>query len=168
MQRSRKRARTVPVVVSTSTRRPIDKQLINVLVAAQANTQTNTILITAAYPGTITGIRWSLSFQNPIGGVANYGKWMIVRVKDGLAPSTIAFTSAASAYTPEQEVIAFGNWAVNDSDIATSNGPSVYIAEGTTKSMRKLMGGDRIYFIVNGQQAGPTVVLGTIQFFSKT
>lgn len=168
MQRSRKRQRTVPVVVQSATRRPIDKQLVNVKIAAQSNIQTNIILITATYPGTITGIRWSLAFNNIIGGNSNYGTWMIVRSRDGLTPSTIGFTSAASAYTPEQEVIAYGKWNVQDTDIATNNGPSVQIVEGTTKSMRKLMGGDRIYFVCNGEVAGSTIVTGVIQFFSKT
>ena len=91
-----------------------------------------------------------------------------MRVKDGLAPNPINFTSAGTLMDPEQEVIAFGRWAVQDADIATSNGPSIQYVEGQTKSMRKLMGGDRIYFCSLGQTAGPTNILGTIQFFSKT
>lgn len=168
MQRSRKRQRTVPVVVQTSAKRPIDKSLINVNQAVN-NTQSNTSLVTATYPSTITGIRWSITFRAPIGGIANEGGWALIRVKDGVPPNTMSFTNAATFLEPEQEVIAFGRWAVQDADIATSNGPSIDKIEGTTKSMRKLMGGDQIYFSVNGTNAAAsTVCNATIQFFAKT
>lgn len=166
MERSRKRRRTVPVVFQTSQKRPIDKNLVNILIAAQGATQTNISLITATFPATITGIRWSLRFFCPAAGGANYGGWAIVRVKDGLAPNTMSFTNAATFLEPEQEVIAFGRWAVTDVD--NGAGPAIDTFEGTTKSMRKLMGGDQIYFVCNGLSVAGTIVEGTIQFFSKT
>lgn len=168
MQRSRKRQRTVPVVVESRVRRPIDKQLINVNITGQGTTQANVSLITATFPATITGVRWSIRIQSLTGGAANSGGWAIVRVKDGLAPNNMSFTNAATFLEPEQEVLAFGRWAVQDADIATNCGPSIDHIDGSTKSMRKLMGGDQIYFCVNGINAGITSVLGIIQFFSKT
>lgn len=168
MQRSRKRQRTVPVVVQGIQRRPIDKRLINIQIGAQTAVQTNVSLITATYPATITGIRWSFIIQSQVGGAANNGGWVLIRVKDGVAPNTFSFSNAGTLITPEQEVIAYGRWAVNDADIATSNGPSCLNIEGHTKSMRKLMGGDQIYFMINGQTAGPQTVSGTVQFFAKT
>ena len=68
--RSRKRQRTVPFVVQAQVRRPIDKELINIG-ANQGTTQINIILITATFPATITGIRWSLTIQSQIGGTSN-------------------------------------------------------------------------------------------------
>lgn len=168
MNRSRKRQRTVPVVVQTQTRRPIDKNLINVS-QTNDNTQQNTSLITATFPATITGVRWSITYIGVIGQGPNNGAWAIVRVKDGLAPNTMSFTSAGTLLEPEQEVIAFGRWGVTDGDIAVQGGPSIQQFEGSTKSMRKLMGGDQIYFVSNGtNSSGGTIVRGTIQFFAKT
>lgn len=165
MERPRKRRR--PVVVETRQRRPIDKQLINVDINPLNNTQINTSLITATFPATITGVRWSIRIICPAGGGANTGGWAIIRVKDGLAPNTMSFTSAATFLEPEQEVLAFGRWAVEDADGGV--GPGIDVIEGHTKSMRKLMGGDQIYFCINGNNgAGGTVVHSTIQFFSKT
>lgn len=163
MQRARKRQRTVPVVVQTSTKRPIDKKLVNV-VQTVSNAQQITSLITSTFPGTITGIRWSILF---VGGASlNSGAWAIVRSKDGVAPSTMTL-ALGTLYQPEQEVIAFGRWGVEA--ITNSCGPAIMLIEGSTKSMRKLMGGDQIYFICTGGTASAgTVVNATIQFFDKT
>lgn len=158
----------MPVVVQTSTKRPIDKNLVNVNIAALANTQQNISLITATFPSTITGVRWSICLQSNVGQVANQGGWALIRVKDGVAPNTMSFTNGATFLEPEQEVIAFGRWAVQADAVATSTGPSIHRFEGSTKSMRKLMGGDQIYFCVNGATAGTVNTIATIQFFAKT
>jgi len=168
MQRtSRKRQRTVPVVVQTSSRRPIDKNLIYVSkIGTIVDTQLSTLLITSTFPCTITGVRWSLEFH--VGSASSQIiTWAIVRVKDGLSPSTIAQSDAGTMYEPEQELIAFGQVYVVDTD--QGPGPNAAMIEGNTKSMRKLMGGDRIFFIVKGVTAGANAsCTGTIQFFAKS
>jgi len=161
MNQSRKRARVTPIVIEKRQRRPVDKSLTNVGPVTFTTTQNNTSLITATFPCTITGIRWSFTFLALAG--ENSGAWAIIRVKDGLTPGTMSFTSGSDLFDPEQECIAFGRWAVNDT-IA----PSIQLVEGNTKSMRKLMGGDQIYFIVNGTVANNTSVSGTVQYFAKS
>jgi len=166
MQRTRKRARTTPVVIQTSTKRPIDKSLINVTKTAIADNQVTTTLATATFPGTVTGIRWSIAAIADNAG-DNVLYWCIVRVKDGIAVSTIATSDGSTLFEPEQEVLAFGVIPVQQGD-ATA-GPVNHLVEGSTKSMRKLMGGDLLVFVVKGITGGNSTILrATIQFFTKT
>lgn len=166
MQRSRKRARTTPLVVQTSTKRPIDKSLINVTKTTIADSQYTTTLATATYPGTVTGLRWSIAVQSE-GSGDNIIYWAIVRTKDGVAVSTIATSDASKMYVPEQEVLAFGIIPVQQSD-ATA-GPCNHVIEGNTKSMRKLANGDQLVFIAKGTVGGDSTTLrAIIQFFTKT
>lgn len=91
--------------------------------------------------------------------------WAIVIVRDGLSASTIATSDGAAMYEPEQDVLAFG--VVSTADLDAGAGPAVVNWEGTTKSMRKLMGGDKLQFIsINPANAG--VVKGCVQLFCKS
>lgn len=152
-----------PAVVQVSTKRPIDKDLINIALANVGSTQQNVALKTATFPCTITGIRWDLNIFKDGGTGHCRGFWAIVRVEDGLAANTISLTNGASAYQPEQQVLAFGTYGFADST-------DVYVKDqGNTKTMRKLMGGDSIRFIMLGiGTAGTVTVGGTIQFFCKS
>lgn len=159
-----KRRRIISQTIPAQVRRPIDKQLkvINInLTAAQVNTS----LITATFPATVTGIRWDLSFDNATGTVDIAVVWVLVRVKDGNQPSNLSTTAGSSLYQPEQEVIAFGT-SVLQNKTGTS-GPAIMHIEGSTKSMRKLMGGDQIYFCTYANITGGTLI-GVVQFFDKT
>lgn len=151
-------------VVSVSQRRPVDKLIVYVNQTV-SNTTNTTTLTTATFPETITGIRWSLTFR----GVTNANNlvWTIVRIKQSIPASAIALSTGTSVQNPEQETIAFGVAAVT---IATdAAGPSIMHVEGSTKSMRKLMGGDILAFQCNGNTAAAaTDVRGAIQFFGKS
>jgi len=166
MQRSRKRARNTPLVVQTATRRPIDKRLVYVLKTSISDTQVGSTLITATYPFTLTGLRWA--FEAHAGSVAaNTLSWAIVRVKDGNTASNIGQGDASNFYTPEQEVLAFGQVYVQDNDAGT--GPANHRIEGSTKTMRRIANGDTVQFIIKGATASALGSFsGIIQFFGKT
>ncbi len=152
-----KRARTSGVRVQ----RPIDKQLKNVLKTVVAGTQVETVLETATFPGTIVGLRWVLSFAQDGGTGLTQGRWAIVNVKDGLAASSMSKTDAGDFYTPEEQVLAFGLWAID-------NNNETKIVEGTTKTMRKLQRGDQLLFVALGEATETVSIDGIIQFFYKT
>ncbi len=161
---SNKRRRTDSGFVRVvSTKRPIDKGLIVVNKSVGAATQANTLLVGATFPCTVTGLRWSLGLLNGATSATRVD-WAIVIVRDGLSASTMSQTDAASLYQPEQDVMAFGSTRLADLDAGT--GPAGFQMEGSTKSMRKLMGGDALVFIVLSETA--MNVDGVIQVFCKS
>ncbi len=143
-------------------RRPIDKSLVNVVLASLAATQANTELIAATFPCTITGMRWDLTAIQSGGTGSSNGKWAIVVNRDGLALSTMSLTTGGTLYEPEEDVLAFGSW------IMDNNPPEGRSWVGSTKTMRKLKLGDRLQFIAKGVATELTDILGTIQFFCKS
>lgn len=161
-----KRQRTSTASNPRRAKRPIDKKLTNVvinnLVAAKQDVD---LYASATFPGTITGLRWSLTAVRS-GGTANtYGafKWAIVVVPAGTTISTISMASAGSMYDPEQMVLAFGcgtTWA--------NTGTDMLVYEGSTKSMRKLKAGDKLVFTCFGTATERHEISGTVQFFYKT
>lgn len=153
-----------PRVMQVSAKRPIDKALINVTQTVTSS-QTSTTLTTATFPCTLTGLRWSCSLSgNATAGTAVY--WAIIRLQDGLAASTLATSDGSDLYTPEQEVLAFGVAQLADSDGGT--GSATYNFDGSTKTMRKLMGGDSIRLITLSTTAAGAALRGTVQFFCKS
>jgi len=144
-------------------KRPIDKNLV-VVNQAVTSTQQQTDLITATFPATVTGLRWSLSALGSAVS-ASMVSWAIVLVKDGVSASTISQSDGAQMYQPEQNVLAFGVFYLADSDAGT--GPTVNSWEGSTKTMRKLMGGDKIAFIAKAN-ANTVPLDGVVQFFTKS
>jgi len=143
-------------------KRPIDKKLINVSHITTVATQ-DTVLTTATFPCTITGLRWEISTIGGAAGLSNT-RWAIVIVRDGVTHGNIASSDASDFYTPEQDVMAFGSAFIQDTDL---NGQSVHHWGGTTKSMRKLMGGDQIVFLSSGSVAVGAVA-GVVQLFCKS
>lgn len=157
-QRSRR------TVVQTSTKRPVDKKLITVGQALTAS-QINNTIYTATFPGTVTGLRWdiAISSENTDGATSQKCYWVIARVKDGIAAGNMSVSPAGSnLYTPEQEVLAFGvhNLGINTGDNSDR-------LSGSTKTMRKLMGGDKLVFSILGGNTN-MVCEGVIQFFIKS
>lgn len=153
---SRKRQRTTQRF--TVQKRPIDKSLV-ALNGAAGTSQTSTTLIQATFPCTVTGLRWDLSFTNSSASLGHTFEWAIVVVRDGRDAEAMGTSDGAKFYAPEQDVLTYGNGRLWKSD-------RVYL--GSTKSMRKLMGGDALMFIV---RAGSTSVVdyrGTVQLFCKT
>jgi len=166
-------------------KRPIDKNMISIAQAvvvsgSSINYDPPTNLAPQGtgpggmnFPGTFTGLKWSLSFlatnstnaQNvaapiPIG-------WAIIRLRQGVAIAGINLADHENFYTPEQDVLACGT--VN----TFSGSTTPVIVEGQTKTMRKLMAGDRVVFkIAAGLGAAvpntSAVCNGSIQYFYKT
>lgn len=161
-----KRARTS----STGQRRakrPIDKKLTNVLITnIVAAKQEVDLYAAATFPGTITGLRWSLqAFKD--GGTADTMSnmaWSIVIVPAGTTTSTMTLASAGSLYDPEQNVLAFGR--ASGWDIVGDNNFTIF--EGSTKAMRKLKAGDKLVFNTFGTAVERMAIVGTVQFFYKT
>ncbi len=153
----------VPIV--RGSRRPVDKELIFV---AQTATTSNvaTTLKTTTFPCTIVGLRWSLQFLSALSTSDSTVSWIIVLVKDGNTANTISQSNGADMYTPEQNVMAFGQITVRDNDVGT--GPAIMSAVGNTKTMRKMMQGDVLQFVTISSQVNSCTIRGTVQFFCKT
>ncbi len=153
----------VPLV--RGSRRPTAKELIFV---AQTATTSNvaTTIKTTTFPCTIVGLRWSITFESQVSTNNSVISWIIVVVKDGNTANTISQSNGADMYTPEQNVMAFGTVTVLANDETGGNQNSMI--QGTTKTMRKLQGGDLLQFITLSNVANSTLVKGTIQFFCKS
>jgi len=145
--------------------RPIDKQLKAIKITTANAAQDATTLITATFPGTITGLRWVLDFSNADGANGCEYCWAIVHTKDGNDANDFATSDAADFYAPEQNVLAFGLGTLG----VTTNGESIASVEGSTKTMRKLKQGDEILFLVKNLGSGTSLkTSGVVQFFNKT
>ncbi len=156
MASTRKRPRS-----AVSTKRPIDKELKVVVKGGMAGTQVATTLKTTTFPCTIVGLRWEISaFQDGGTGGGSYS-WAIVVVRDGNSASAIATSDGSDFYTPEQDVLTFGRGAHD-------NNVSVQMHSGSTKTMRKLLGGDLLQFIAVGTATNTTDLRATVQFFCKS
>ncbi len=165
MSRPLKRARTTAFAFS-GPKRPIDKQIINVDQSSVGTSQVQTDLFTATFPCTITGIRWELSNANLLTtGTPRY-QWAIVLLRDGETASVMSSSNASSFYQPEQNVLSWSSGLVRDTDIG--GGPTIKYDSGSTKTMRKLMGGDKIIFIAIASAASSLLISGSVQFFCKT
>lgn len=152
-----KRARTN---FAPQAKRPIDKSLINIAKTLSGTTQAETVLTTATFPCTVTGLRWEINGVND--QVADeIVRWAIILVKDGNSANAIGASDGSTFYEPEQNVLAWGVLGTH-----AASGPMLSVNAGTTKSMRKLMGGDRILFIVKGDANAPKIN-GCVQFFCK-
>lgn len=158
-----KRQRTSSSYIARGAKRPIDKNLIAISQSV-TTAQTSTDLLTATFPATVTGLRWSMNIRGST-TAHQLVSWAIVIVKDGLSASTISQSDGAAMYQPEQNVLAFGSVATLDSDAGTGNGS--YNWEGSTKSMRKLMGGDKLVLIAKAN-ANTATYAGVVQFFTKS
>lgn len=159
--RAPKRAR----VQVAAARRPIDKELKVVNKSVTASQQVTT-LKTTTFPCTIVGLRWNLSALSILTTAASTMHWAIVVVPDGVAASTMAISDAADFYTPEQHVLAFGMAFFPDADAGA--GSVVQSWEGSTKTMRKMKGGDLLQLLVIGTAAAQGSFDGIVQFFCKS
>ncbi len=156
-----KRARTSGVRVQ----RPIDKELKSVLQTSTTSMVQST-LKTTTFPGTVVGVRWSLTFLSAQAASDSICRWAIVLIPDGEAVNTIATSDGSDFYTPEQNVLAFGVIGIKDNDLGS--GPTAANIEGTTKTMRKLRQGDILAFVTLASVANSFTTGGCIQFFVKT
>jgi len=155
-----KRARTSGQRVS----RPIDKELIAVNLSV-TTTQVDTVLKTTTFPGTVVGLRWSISARSVV-AAAQRVDWAIVTTADGNSVNNIGTSNAADFYTPEQDVLAFGSMQLEANN--STAGPATHMWEGTTKTMRKLKQGDTLEFTIISTNATGASIDGVVQFFFKT
>ncbi len=159
---SRKRARTSNVV--RAARRPIDKNLVCVNKSAIGASQVSTTIRAAVtFPSTLTGLRWSLNVFNNAGTAETQCFWAIAVVPQGTTASTLAFSDAATLYSPEKNVLTFGMHSS-----LTSVGAQGHMFEGSTKTMRKLQVGDTVVFIAIAEATNTWSALGVVQYFLKT
>ncbi len=155
-----KRARTA--FGSTGhTKRPIDKKLVVVSKDAMAATQVTTVLLTTTFPCTVVGLRWDIAFAQDGGTAEARYFWAIVIVRDGVTVSTLAVSDAANLFQPEQDCIVFGAGTVDNNSTPQQR-------TGSTKSMRKMMGGDVLMWIGISAATNTIGVRGVIQFFCKS
>ncbi len=142
-------------------RRPIDKKLVAVLKAGVDATDVSTTLVTITFPATIVGLRWSLNFAQAAGtGLASH-YWAIVIVREGVTVDSLGVSDAASFFNPEENCLVFGAGNI-------INNTETLSYEGSTKTMRKMQGGDTLQLIIKGEATNTTDVLGVVQFFLKT
>ena len=153
-----------PMFVRTSSRkRPVDKILVNVFKTGVNATQVSTTLLTATFPCTVVGLRWDLSFLVDVGTSPGQYAVVIVILREGITASALALGDGATLYAPEQDVMAYFSGVNQQVDIGSGK-----YYNGSTKIMRKLMGGDKLVFLIKGQATFTTICTGTIQFFCKT
>ncbi len=146
--------------------RPIDKKLICVVQTLSSAADTTTTLVTTTFAATIVGIRWDINIKGNLSTGDSQNYWALVVVRDGLSASAMAVGNGNEFYTPEQDVLAFGNTQVTDMDATT--GPRSIQYSGSTKSMRKLQGGDTVQLIGGSGSVNAATLVGTIQFFLKS
>ncbi len=160
MSLGKKRRRTS--VIRRTTVRPIDKRLVALNNDGVAATQVNVSMYSATFPGTITGLRWDLEMHQDAGTAGAICHWAIVVVRDGItAPSNVAISSAAAFYEPEQDCLAFGVGSIDN------NVQSIHFS-GSTKTMRKMQGGDQLFFVILGTATNTMLLRGIVQFFIKS
>lgn len=168
MRRRRRR-----VYANISVKRPLDKQILQRNGYADSNAltavQNTTVLYQATFPCTVTGIRYDCSLNDPTGTTAR-GAYLIVILRDGLAlPTNLGLGGTATPlFTPEQNVLVARSFgvALGTNPVETQN------LVGSTKTMRKLMGGDQLVCLMQcvAPAMGTTQVSYTniIQFFLKS
>lgn len=142
--------------------RPTDKAIIAISSSTTSVAQSETVLETATFPCTVAGLRWMLEFDIADAATTNAAiAWAIVLVKDGNSAGTLSISDGGTLYNPEQNCIVWGvGYAVPQQNALRF--------EGQTKSMRKLMGGDRIILIRKANVADQIDAFGTVQFFCKS
>ena len=109
----------------------------------------------------MVGLRWDISVIQEAGTANCFGSWAIVREAQGQLIDALAVTDGSSLYDPEQNVLAFGNWLIDNN----TNHEKWF---GGTKAMRKLAVGDRLIFIAVGTGTNTSQLRAQIQFFCKT
>ncbi len=161
-----KRAR---VIRAPAARRPIDKTIVRDVLTTVDGTQQSVLITEATIPCTVTGLRWSLSGlpREDQNTGTNTLHWAIVLVKEGNTANDLpADNNLGSLYEPEQNVLAWGN----GSFILRQSTNDHYEQHwrDTSKTMRKLMAGDRIELLVRATGGGLELHVATaVQMFCK-
>ena len=147
---------------AASSSRPIDKTITTINSVTLTSTQTDMTLATASGPCTVRGLRWDFNLMGSADS-AEAIYWAIYRLKEGYAVPAIDTTGLNQMIEPEQEVLVWGVAQLLDNNAGT--GPAIQKDKGETKSMRKLMSGDRLVLSFKTLSANNSVVRGGVQFF---
>ncbi len=146
---------------TTGAKRPTDKNLVSILLSGVDGTQQNTTMTTVTFPCTIVGIRWMLAVGQFGGSGLSENYWCINVLRDGGTQKAISTSNGSTFFAPESDCLVYGTSLID-------NHADTKIFEGSTKTMRKMMGGDKLIFSTVGEATNTTVVRGVIQFFCKT
>ena len=146
---------------TTGSKRPTDKNLISVLLGSVDGTQQNVTLTTVTFPCTIVGIRWMITHEQAAGSGVAVCSWCINVLRDGGTQKNMSLTNGSTFFAPESDCLVFAMSSI-DNNVDTK------IFEGSTKTMRKMMGGDKLIFSVLGVATSTSTVRGVVQFFCKT
>ncbi len=166
---TQKQRMSIPMMVSaaprrTGAKRPVDKLMIGVFKTSVDATQVTTTLATITFPCTIVGLRWDLGATTDAGTNEGSAFWAVVVVRDGTTIGNLSLSDGGDFYTPEQNVMAFGATILTQNDQV---GKSKHW-NGSTKTMRKLMGGDTLVWVAQGVATNTSTFSGVFQFFCKT
>ncbi len=142
-------------------KRPINKSLIAISKDAVDGTDVTTVLFTTTFPCTIVGLRWDIAFAQDGGSAEARYHWAIVVVRDGVTVDTLTISDAGAFFAPEENCLVFGAGTIDNNNICQ-------IRNGSTKTMRKMQGGDTLVFICKGAATNTVGVRGVVQFFCKT
>ncbi len=153
---SDKRQRVVTVARAS---RPIDKTITTIQQFLNA-TQDQTVITNPTFPSTMTGLRWNLTFSQSAGTSLAQYQWAIVFLAQDETIDTLAFGDNLRFYTPEKNCLVWGYGTI-------FNMTQTNHVDGSTKTMRKLMVGDRIIFIALGIATNTVQVDGAVQLFLK-
>ncbi len=144
------------------TKRPIDKKMINIWHGSVDNSQHQTVLQTFTFPGTITGLRCSICVEKVLGTAVGRAKWAIVIVRESQTAGALAVGNATTFYLPETDCLMFGHFNTH----LVSN---TTCWDQSTKTMRKMQGGDQLLFLCHAESATEEFDFGgVIQWFVKT
>lgn len=124
--------------------------------------QLNETLFTATFPCTIVGIRWNISILNAHAQIDKLA-WALVVIRQGDTAGTLSLGDDTNLYTPEVNCLTYGVYELAANTIAIGKD-----IEGSTKTMRKMMGGDILALVINGDVNASTEMTAVIQFFCKT
>lgn len=157
---SRRRPRRFPRGAPRA-RRPIAKELIAVNKDGVAGSQVATTLKTATFPCTVVGLRWDLTLYQDAGTGTASGRWAIILIDDGDSANTLGVTDAGTFYQPENHVMAYGFFSIDNNTRPLS-------IMGSTKTMRKMQDGDILQFVIVGVATNTVALRGCVQYFCKT
>lgn len=139
------------------TKHRFDKQLIVVAQTTNNTTVTTTVYPAAVFPSVCMGV---IINGTSSGTAAAVVTWALVVVPQGTTISGISATNAATLYSPENMVLAFGACTTH------SGSPVTFFVK--TKTGRKINTGDTIALTITSPTATATVHTFVVQFFLKT
>ncbi len=156
---------TQPMIIQrpfrTTGKRPVDKIMISANKTTVDGTQVATVLLLVTFPCTIVGLRWNGVVRQDAGTGPAFHNWAIVVLRQGVTVSTMASGDGNTFFTPESNCLVLGVGSI-DNNVESQQ------YEGSTKTMRKMQGGDQLLFICSGSATNTSAFNFVVQFFCKT